>query len=152
MVTTAQPRVTSKKGTDREEKRAPTRNDEASRMICLPNCVYPLFGHRCLLPMLILSYGFSSAQEMKERKIQEWRQKGRFSRRVLVVVAILEAICSMCVHPSMSCHGEECGGNIFSIKAALGLSGWACIERCARPSFFCPLTVRTDDERVDEHR
>ena len=51
MATTARPRVTSKGGTNHEEKHPPTRNDEASRMICLPNCAYPLFGHQHLLPI-----------------------------------------------------------------------------------------------------
>ena len=52
IVTTAQPRVTSKGGTNHEEERAPTRNDEGSRMICLPNYAYPLYGDPHLHPII----------------------------------------------------------------------------------------------------
>ena len=53
-------------------------------------------------------------------------------------------------HPSMSCHGEECGGNILSIKGSRGLSEHFCINGCARSSSHCPRRRTSTRRRAGE--
>ena len=150
MATTARPRVTSKGGTNHEEKHPPTRNDEASRMICLPNCAYPLFGHQHLLPISTAVLWISLASRKRKKNTREAVKKRvrKFSRRVLVVVAILEAICNMPVCPSLnelSWRGVR--GNHFLNQRGVWTFGMRP-QGSARSSSFCLLTTPKDDGRA----
>jgi hypothetical protein len=146
MATTTQPRVTSKGGTDHEEKRPPTRNDQASRMIAYLTVFIP-FSVIAICFRLSRPVDFGRSKKKKKKTTRKAGKKSlteNFQGGV-VAVAILEVI-SMCP-PFNELSWREVQRIHFLNQSHSQRSGrqQKRVEQCARSS-FSPLSSRTTSE------